>query len=303
MTDAELSGTGSATYANVFGFLGRPLTRDLASAQAAVLGVPYDLATSARPGARFGPAAIRQASAQLRWETTHWPWRFSLADRLSVIDFGDISFDAGEHQAMVDATTATAAKISAQNRFLLTLGGDHFVSLPLLRGVAQHHQPLSLVHFDAHTDIEDLELEFYHGNMFTRALNEGLIDPQRSIQVGIRTQYDDEDHPLEVLDSAWVNNHSADEAVAAIRRRVGDGPVYLSIDIDFLDPAFAPGTGTPVAGGPTTDRLLQILRGLAGIRLVAADVMEVAPPYDHAGVTALAAATAALELLYLRAAA
>lgn len=295
--------TDSATYANVFGFLGAPLTRDLSGdAGAAVLGIPYDLGTSARPGARFGPNAIRQASAQLRWEKQRWPWNFRLQDRLQVIDYGDISFQAGQHQAMADATTEAAAAISGAGHFLLGLGGDHFVSLPLLRGVARHTKPVALVHFDAHTDIEDSDLPFYHGNMFTRALEEGLIDPDHSIQVGIRTEYERQGHPLPVLDATWVNNHSAQEAANAILEAVANQPVYLSIDIDFLDPAFAPGTGTPVVGGPSTDKLLQILRALSGLQLVAADVMEVAPAYDPAGVTALAGATAALELLYLRAA-
>ena len=301
MTD--LFGADSSTYANVFTFLGRPLSRSMtADIDAVILGVPYDLATSARPGARFGPNGIRQASAQLRWEQKRWPWQFALNDTLRVIDYGDLSFGDGDSQAMSEMVTEHAGIISGAGKFLLTFGGDHYVSLPLLRGVARHYPKLALVHFDAHTDTEDSPLPFYHGSMFHHALSEGLFDPAHSIQLGIRTEYEPDDHPITVLDTTFVNNSSAGEAVAKIHAATAGLPVYLSIDIDFLDPAYAPGTGTPVAGGASTDRLLQILRGLTDLNIVAADIMEVAPAYDHAGITSLAAATAAVELLYLRAA-
>lgn len=301
MTD--LFGADSNTYANVFTFLGRPLSRSMdGDVDAVILGVPYDLATSARPGARSGPNGIRQASAQLRWEQKRWPWKFALNDVLKVVDYGDLDFDIGDSQTMVDTVTEHADKIIAAGKFLLTFGGDHFVSLPVMRGVAKHHPKLALVHFDAHTDTEESPLQFYHGSMFQHAMSEGLFEPERSIQLGIRTEYEADDHPLTVLDATWINNNNAEQAVEQIRAVTAGLPVYLSIDIDFLDPAYAPGTGTPVSGGATSDKLLQILRGLTDLNIVAADVMEVAPAYDHAGITSLAAATAATELLYLRAA-
>lgn len=303
MSEWSLQGAGCNTYANVFTFMGRPLSRTLDDqVDAVVLGVPYDLGTSARPGARFGPTAIRQAAAQLRWEKRRWPWRFTLNDSLNVIDYGDLTFADGDSQTMVDTVVEHAGKIVEAGKFLLTFGGDHFVSLPLLRAVAARHKDLALVHFDAHTDTEATDLEFYHGSMFYRGINEGLFDPSHSIQLGIRTEYDYDGHRLQVLDATWVNEHSAEEAVTKIVETVGGRPVYLSIDIDFLDPAFAPGTGTPVAGGVATERLLAIVRGLTGLDIVAADIMEVAPAYDAGEVTALAAATAALELLYVHAA-
>jgi len=297
-----LGATDPTTYANNFTFCGLPLDRSLDTADAFVLGVPYDLATSARAGARFGPTAIRQASKFLRWEKQRWPWRFALADRLQVADYGDVGGEPGQSQQMSDEVAVHAARIAAAGKFLVTLGGDHFVSLPLLRGIAPHCGPIALVHFDAHTDTEQSDLPFYHGSMFAVAMQEQLFDPQRSIQLGIRTEYEMNNYPMTVLDGAWMNNHSAESAIEHILSTTDGLPIYLSIDIDFLDPAFAPGTGTPVVGGGTTDLLLQILRGLSSKRVVAADVMEVAPAYDHAEITALAGASIALELLYLRAA-
>ena len=303
MSDSDLYGAGSSTYENIFTYMGRPLSRELGdNVDAVVMGVPYDLGTSARAGARYGPRGIRQASAQLRWEKKRWPWTFALDDVLKVNDYGDLPFDTGKSEAMLDSVIAHASRIIAADKYLLTFGGDHFVSWPLLQAVSKRHKNIALVHFDAHTDTEETDLEFYHGSMFYRALEAGLIDAEHSIQLGIRTEYDRDKHRLAVLDANWVQDHSAEEAAAQILRTTGKLPVYLSIDIDFLDPAFAPGTGTPVAGGVSTNKLLQIIRSLTPLDIIAADIMEVAPPYDHAEITSLAAATLALELLYLRAA-
>lgn len=303
MSTDSISGAGSNTYANIFSYMGVPLSRDLASKpDAVVLGVPYDLATSARAGARFGPNGIRQASAQLRWEEKRWPWGFSLADNLKLMDYGDLDFQGGNSEHMVEVVAEAAGRILAGDATLLTLGGDHFITLPLLRAASSHFGKLSLVHFDAHTDTEQSDLAYYHGAMFYHAPGEGLIDPARSVQVGIRTEYEVASHPFTVLDASWSNNHSAAEIAERIHRVVGDSPVYLSFDIDCLDPAFAPGTGTPVAGGLSTDKALQIIRALQGLNIVAMDMMEVAPAYDHAEITSLAAATLALDMLYLVAA-
>lgn len=303
MTDDSLFGKGSNTYANVFTFMGYPLSRELNdSVDAVVMGVPYDLATSARSGTRMGPTGIRQASSQLRWEEKRWPWTFALADKLRVIDYGDICFGEGDHEEMIAKVVEEAGRILQAGKTLLTLGGDHFISLPLLRAAVKRHGKLALLHFDAHTDTEKSDNPYYHGSMFYQATNEGLIDPAKSIQVGIRTEYDYDNYDFAVLDATWANGHSAAEVEERIRAAVGDGPIYLSIDIDCLDPAYAPGTGTPVAGGLSSDKLLQIIRSLQGLNIVAMDVMEVAPAYDHAEITSLAAATLALELLHVIAA-
>jgi len=286
------------------GFLELPVTRDLSELRAdvAILGVPYDLATTGRSGTRDGPFGVRRASWQLSWEKRRWPWRFALGDRLGVIDYGDVIFDPGNHQQMVDVLQQEARTLLAAGKTILSLGGDHFISLPLLREHFQKHGPISLVHFDAHTDTEPIEGSFNHGSMFREALGEGLLDATRTIQVGIRTEYEYEKHPFTVLDAAWVNLHPARETGEVIRRLVGDTPTYVTFDIDCLDPAFAPGTGTPVTGGISTERALEILRELVGCNLVGMDVVEVAPAYDHAELAALAAATIALEMLYVKAA-
>ena len=284
------------------GFLESPVSRDVSGSDVVVLGVPYDLATTGRAGARKGPQAIRQASWEMSWEKRRWPWRFALEDRLGVIDYGDVEFDPGDSSQLVDVLQAHARDILSAGKTLLSLGGDHFVSLPLLREHAAKHGPISLIHFDSHTDTEEIEGAFNHGDMFRKANQEGVIDTAHSIQIGIRTEYEHDGHPFTVLDAAWVNDHPAGEIVDVIERVVGATPAYLSFDIDCLDPAYAPGTGTPVPGGLTTDMALKILRGLVGCNLVGMDLVEVAPAYDHAQITSLAAATIAMEFLYVFAA-
>lgn len=291
------------TYANIFSFMGLPLGRDLDdSVDAVILGVPYDLATSGRSGTRYGPNGIRQASAQLRWEEKRWPWTFELGDKLRCLDYGDVCFTDGDSEDLMAQLGEIADKIVSADKTLLSLGGDHFLTLPLLRSVTKRYGKLALIHFDAHTDTEASDAKYNHGSMFYHAPQEGLIDTHHSVQVGIRTEYDYENHPFQVLNASWVNEQALDSVLAEIKQRVGDMPVYLSFDIDCLDPAFAPGTGTPVSGGLSADRALQILRGLQGLNIVAADVMEVAPAYDHAEITSLAAATIALEILHVIAA-
>jgi agmatinase len=290
-------------YANIFSYLGLPLSRDLGdeSVDAVVMGIPYDLGTSGRSGTRSGPNAIRQASANLRWEETRWPWDFALADRMSAIDYGDVQFLWGDSEDMLAKVEEQAATITAAGKTLVSFGGDHFVTLPLLRGHARTHGKLALIHFDAHTDTYDDDEKYNHGCMFYRAPKEGLIDPAHSVQVGIRTDYDKPNHEFLVIDAHTANEQSVADTVAAIRERVGDHPAYLTFDIDCLDPAYAPGTGTPVVGGLTSSQALRILQGIADLNIVGFDVVEVSPAHDHAEITALAGATLALEFLHMRA--
>ncbi len=303
MSNSTLFGKDSNTFANNFTYYGCPLSRQLSDEiDAVVMGVPYDLATSGRSGARYGPTGIRQASSQLRWEEKRWPYRFVLADKLRVIDYGDLDYEHGNHQEMVDTVVNEAGKILSSGKMLLTFGGDHYITLPLLRAASKQHGKLAVIHFDAHPDNETYNENFCHGTMFHHAPIEGLIDPNKMIQIGIRTEYDLDNHPFTVLDGDWANNHTVDEIVEKIRITVGETPTYLSFDIDCLDPAYAPGTGTPVSGGITSDKALQIVRGLKGLNIVAMDLMEVAPAYDHAEITSLAAATIALEMLHMVAA-
>ncbi len=272
------------------------------SADVVVTGVPFDMATSGRPGARFGPTGVRQASAQLVWEGARWPWSFALDNHLKVEDSGNVSFKHGEPQTLVDNLEAHISQILESDKSALTFGGDHFITLPVLRAYAKKHGPVALIHFDAHTDTYDGGSKYDHGTLFHHAVVEGLVDTEHSLQIGIRTSYNRKDHPFEVLDAAWVGDNGPQETLTRIRQRVGDKKVYVSFDIDGLDPAFAPGTGTPVAAGISIDCALKVIRGLQGLNLVGMDVVEVAPAYDHAEITSLAGATLALEYLYVLAA-
>lgn len=293
----------NSLVSNAFGFLRLPLEFDPYSVEAdwVITGVPFDMATSGRSGARGGPAAIRQISPQLAWEHCRYPWDFRVQDRLNIIDCGDLVFEFGNAEDMSQKLEAHADKVLQSGKRLLTFGGDHFTTLPLLRAHAKHFGKMALLHFDAHTDTYSEGSKFDHGTMFYHAPKEGLIDPEHSIQIGIRTEYD-KDNGFTVLDAGYTNDTSVETILARVKEVVGDLPVYLTFDIDCLDPSHAPGTGTPVCGGLTTDKALKLLRGLAtlDLEIVGMDLVEVAPAYDQSDITALAAATVALELLYIQ---
>ena len=287
------------TFAGVLSFMRRCYTKDLSGADVVVSGIPLDLATTNRPGARLGPAAIRVASVDLNWAI--YPWGFGPCDRLGVIDYGDCSLDPHRPDTIVQSIEAHARTILASGARMLTFGGDHFVTYPLLRAHAQRHgNGLSLIHFDAHSDTwpDDDPLSLNHGTMFYKAVKEGLVDPARSVQIGIRT-WNEDFLGFNVLGADWVAEHGAAASVRKVLQIVGDRPAYVSFDIDCLDPAFAPGTGTPVAGGLTSATALSILRGLLPLSIVGMDVVEVAPPFDSAGITALAGAQIATDFLCL----
>jgi agmatinase len=276
-----------------------PFTRDLHEVELAVLGIPYDLATTNRPGARFGPRALREQSAlvgEYPWGV--WPWEFDLRERFSLVDCGDVDFSVGYPQRMIEAVEQAAGRILDAGVSLLGLGGDHFVSYPLLRAQAARHGPLSLVHLDAHSDAWASE-DHNHGTMFYHAAREGIIDAAHSIQIGIRTPNPDI-HGFANLDARALLDQGPRAAAERVRSVVSGRPAYLTLDIDFLDPAYAPGTGTPVIGGPTTHQARELLFALRGLNVIGGDLVEVAPAYDSPGqITALAGATLAADLLYL----
>ena len=286
-------------YAGILSFMRLPYSRDLEGTDIMVLGVPYDLGTTNRPGARFGPRAIREISSLVggyQWGV--WPWDYHLLDRRQIADYGDVCNFTASPERMILELEKTADEILSAGTALMSLGGDHFISLPLLRAHVRKHGPLALIHFDAHSDTwRDEELN--HGTMFYHAIQEGLIDQDHSIQVGIRTPNPDS-FGIEIVDAVQLNNKTNAQALAQIRARVGECKAYLTFDIDFLDPAFAPGTGTPVAGGPSVIQTREILHGLRGLKIVGGDQVEVAPAYDPLGsITALAGATIAADILYL----
>ncbi|MEM8982580.1 MAG: agmatinase [Pseudomonadota bacterium] len=294
-----LKGTiAEPTYAGALSFMRRRYSRDTAAADVAVVGVPFDLGTTNRPGARLGPRAIRAASSTMGWDRT-WGWDFDPFDELAVIDYGDCVFDHGAPTEVPAQLEQELGQILADDCATLVLGGDHFVSYPALRAHAKKHGPLSLIHFDAHSDTWRREADrLDHGSMFWYAANEGIVVPEHSVQIGIRT-FNDETHGFSIFTADDVEERGTAAIIAATREIVGERPCYLTFDIDCLDPAFAPGTGTPVVGGLSSATARRLLRGLAGVDVRGMDIVEVAPAYDHAEITALAAAAIAMDLIAL----
>ncbi|AMW35800.1 agmatinase [Haematospirillum jordaniae] len=289
------------TYGGALSFLRRPYTRNLQGVDIAVMGIPFDGAVTYRPGARLGPRAIRAASVSLA-ELKAFPFGFDPFTRLSVVDYGDCFLDPHHPDGIVGTIEREARAILDTGTQLVSLGGDHFVTYPLLRAHTAVHGPLALVHFDAHSDTwDDDGCRVDHGTMFARAVQEGLVDVARSVQLGIRT-HNDRDYGFRVLTAPWIHREGPGKASQVVRDRVGAAPCYVTIDVDCMDPAFAPGTGTPVVGGLSSSQFLEILRGLNGLKIIGADIVEVAPAYDVSDITALLAATAAHDCLCLMAA-
>ena len=294
--DTPYGSQAEPTYAGALSFLRRRYAKDLDGVDVAVVGVPFDTATTNRPGTRFGPRAIRAASASLAW-CRPYAWDFDPLDRLHVVDWGDVFFDHGDPASVPATIRAQYGEFVARGVTPLTLGGDHFISYPILQALHEKHGTLALIHFDAHCDTwRDTAGRIDHGTMFFHAAQQGLVDPAHSSQIGMRT-HNDETHGFLVLDARWLHANGVDTCIAAIRERVGGHACYVSFDIDFLDPSCAPGTGTPVVGGFSTHDALRLIRGLAGLKIVGMDVVEVSPPYDVSEVTALAGASIAQELL------
>ncbi len=286
------------TYGGVLSFLRRTYSRDLTGVDVAVSGVPFDSAVTYRSGCRLGPRAIREASVQLA-ELKAFPFGFDPFDTLSVVDWGDCMLDPHHPETVLLDIEAHAAAIIETDTKMLTFGGDHFVAYPLIRAHARKYGPVALVQFDAHCDTwEDDGKKLDHGSMFARAAAEGAVDVSKSTQIGLRT-YNDADFGFEILTAPWVHRNGVDAALDIIKQRAGDAPLYISFDVDGLDPAFAPGTGTPVMGGLASWQVLELIRGMGSLNLIGMDVVEVSPPYDHAEITALAAASVAHDWLCL----
>ena len=284
------------TYAGALSFLRRNYSRDLSDVDIAVSGVPYDGAVTNRPGCRFGPRAIRGASTELA-ALSAFPFGFDIFETLGVVDYGDCALDPHDPQSIPETIAAHARHILSTDTKMLTFGGDHFVSYPLIKAHFEKYGQVALLQFDAHSDSwEDGGSMLNHGSMFLRAKEDGLLQVDKSIQVGLRT-YNDSDHGFEILTSPWIHRSGVEAAIERILERIEDAPVYVSFDIDCLDPAFAPGTGTPVVGGLATWQALEIIRALAPLNMVGFDLVEVSPAYDYADITAMAAAHIAHDWL------
>ncbi len=291
-------------YENTFGgatsFLRRAYTKDLAGADLVVTGVPFDQAVTHRPGTRFGPRAIREASCLQPYDPPYGWDRFDPLSEFSIVDYGDVAFDYANVPGVPALIEAHIAGILSAGPGVVTLGGDHFVTLPILRAYAAKYGPMSVIQFDAHSDLwpDDDPDRIDHGTFMYKAVKAGIIDVTRSVQVGIRTECNDY-LGMSYIDARSCHEYGTSYLVERIKGIVGDHPTYVTFDIDALDPAFAPGTGTPVWGGLASWQAAAMLRDLAGINMVGGDVMEVSPPYDTTGATAIAGAHVAMELCCL----
>lgn len=311
MTDTigPIDASVNPRYSGIATFARLPRIEEVPRADIAIVGIPFDSGVSYRPGTRFGPSHVRESSRLLRpYNPAQDVSPFAVAQ---VVDAGDIPVNPFDLTAAVAEVESAARALGEQVERIVTIGGDHTVALPLLRAVAAKHGPVAVLHFDAHLDTWDTYFgaPITHGTPFRRASEEGLIDLTASCHVGTRgplySKQDLEDDArlgFSIVSSEYIEEHGVEVGIQRILDRIGDKPLYVSIDIDVLDPAHAPGTGTPEAGGLTSRELLRILRALSSANIVGADVVEVSPAYDHAQMTGIAASHVVYELVSLLAA-
>jgi agmatinase len=290
---------GRIPYQGIPTFWHAPHTQDLNGIEFVVYGVPCDIEIVNRPGTRFGPRAIREQSLYVGLPGIHWPFDYDFVDRYKIIDYGDIPFYPGQVDQMLANAEEHISMMSAAGAGTLGLGGDHLVAYPAIKAHAKHHGKLSLIHFDAHTDTFEAK-HLNHGSMFWYAAKEGLIDPESSIQIGIRTVIPP-DSRFNILTADKCLHMGAAAIVEKIRSIVGERKCYVSLDVDGMDPAHAPGTGTPLPGGITSAMQREILWGLSGMNIVGGDVVEVSPPYDPSHITAILGATLGMDILHVMA--
>jgi len=306
MNDNPAFGADLEPFMGISSFMRLPVTRDLENVDVAVMGVPFDSGTSYRSGTRFGPRKIRETSLMIWGHNS--TLNISPLKKLNVVDYGDVSVIPTSIEHTMTAITKMAGEIIETGTKLITLGGDHSISLPLLRAHATKHGPVSLVHIDAHLDTWEAEFDsipYSHGTPFRYALKEGLIRKDEYMQIGIRGPLSGENDYADAreLGASIVTIHDVmekgvQEIIKEIHQRM-KGPVYVTVDIDSADPAYAPGTGTPEVGGLSSYQLLQLVRGLHGLNLIGFDLVEVSPPYDHSDITAILGSNIAFEYLSL----
>ena len=307
-TIQPIDGTKVPRFAGPSTFARLPEIRDVEKCDIAIVGIPFDAGTSFRPGARFGPQSVRQASRHLR--TNYHPnYNVEPFKALQVADAGDLVCNPFKIDEAIKQIEKGAYELLNKVDGLISIGGDHTIAFPLLKAINKKFKgPVALLHFDAHLDTWDTYFgaPFTHGTPFRRAREENLFLDNASMHVGIRGPLyskndlkNDADFGFKIVHCGEFQSQGIDKIVKRIKDRVGDNPLYLSIDIDVLDPAFAPGTGTPEIAGITSREMVNVLRGLLGLNLISADVVEVSPAYDHAEITSLAAATIIYELINL----
>jgi agmatinase len=300
----QVDATQMPRYGGIATFAHLPQINEVSDVDVAIVGVPFDTGVSYRPGARFGPNHVRESSRLLR--------PYNPAANVSpfatqqVVDAGDIAANPFDIEEAISSIHKSYDQLSERAKKILTIGGDHTITLPILRSLKAKHGPISVVHFDAHLDTWDsyFGADFTHGTTFRRASEEGLLDPEGCMHIGIRGPLyaakdltDDKALGFQIFSSVEFQDLGVNAAIEKMKARVGNRPVYISIDIDVLDPAHAPGTGTPEAGGLTSRELLSVLRATAGMNVIGADIVEVAPAYDHAQITGIAASHAMYELM------
>ena len=287
------------TFGGALSFARRRYTKNLSGVDIAITGVPFDQAVTNRPGTRLGPRAIREASS-LQAPDQPYGWPFDVFSESTIVDYGDLAFDYANIPQFPAALQSHIASILQSGAASVSLGGDHYVTFPILKAYAEKFGPISLIQIDAHTDTwaDDNMDRVDHGTMFYKAVKSGVVDPKTSVQIGIRTHNPDT-LGVEIIDAAQVHRIGPEAVAKRAKSIVGQNPVYLTFDIDGLDPAFAPGTGTPVWGGLSSAQAAVVLRELAGINIRGGDVVEVSPPFDTTGATAIAGAHVAVELCCL----
>jgi agmatinase len=300
----QVDATQMPRYGGIATFAHLPQISEVSDVDVAIVGVPFDTGVSYRPGARFGPNHVRESSRLLR--------PFNPAVNVSpfatqqVVDAGDIAANPFDIEEAISSIHKSYDQLSERAKKIVTIGGDHTITLPILRSLKAKHGPISVVHFDAHLDTWDsyFGADYTHGTTFRRASEEGLLDPEGCMHIGIRGPLyaakdltDDKALGFQIFTSVEFQDLGVNAAIEKMKARVGKRPVYISIDIDVLDPAHAPGTGTPEAGGLTSRELLSVLRATAGMNVIGADIVEVAPAYDHAQITGIAASHVMYELI------
>jgi guanidinopropionase len=309
MDDAKpvepVSGIVLPRFAGIATFMRLPYAADPSAVDIGLIGVPWDGGTTNRAGARHGPRAIRDQSSLIR--RVHPVTRTAPYQLARVADLGDVPVNPADIADTLGRIERYYARVRAAGVVPLSAGGDHLVTLPIFRGIVDRQRPVGMVHFDAHSDTWDSyfgDFKYTHGTPFRRAIEEGLLDPKRTVQIGIRGSLyaaDDLDWALaqgiRVIGIEEYFRLGTEKVIAEARRVVGDGPTYVSFDVDSLDPVYAPGTGTPEIGGFNTFEAQQMIRGLSGLDLVGGDVVEVSPPFDQGGATALVGATMMFEIL------